>query len=191
MTGNKDRTHERGTTILEATVVLPWLLISLVVFFDLARLFLLQWIVTTGAKQGLNQALKLAAISCDTSDAASVCVPAFNAAQVKVLATAKRFPLATMFAEAVPGGLGITGVYLLRPGNGSGQNDGDYPLSACGAPPAGLLYQDLMLACPLGVRIVARMESVLPFVPVFKLKGEAFGFREAALSSKLIPEVRW
>jgi len=51
-------------------------------------------------------------------------------------------------------------------------------------------YDMAMLRCPIGVRISAQIETLIPGIGPLSITGEAFGYREFGYFDKEVPEVR-
>ena len=99
-------------------------------------------------------------------------------------------PLATLLTDGAGSGwASIVAVTLVRPGQGAGTVFDQHPLPACRSLGGAGSIAELMVACPIGVRVFAEVRLQIPFAAPLRLRGEAFGFREVAFTDQDVPEV--
>lgn len=193
---SKLRDSQLGATMIEAAIVLFLILMGFVAFIDISRVIMVQGVLIAAAKQGLNVAMKTRDIGyditpCSLPTADPDCEEPFLEARDRVHSAGKRLALNTLMTEGKDtSGASITGIFLIRPGEGAGLSPSLHPLTHCGTLPASISMDELMVVCPIGVRILAEVKTITPFLPTMNLRGEAFGFREVTFMSRNIPEVR-
>ena len=170
--------------MIEAAIVLPALILVLLVFVELSQILIVQELVVAAAKEGLNQAVKIPNIEKGAANAD------FLAAEKIVIDAAKALPIKTMMSDGAGGNwASVLNVVLIRPGQGAGTIINQHPLAACRPLPAGSSVAELMVVCPIGVRLVTEVNLLFPFSTPFQVRGEAFGFREVAFTDQDVPEV--
>ena len=89
---------DEGATLLEFVFVLPILLILILAIMDFSRFMLIQALLTKGAENGLNTALKIPNLETDIRGLASsnIDYQMYREARRRVLFEATRLPLTTL-----------------------------------------------------------------------------------------------
>ena len=216
---NKDtlRGSQRGATMVEFSLVAILLLFIVVTFIDLARIFLVQSLLTKGAQEGLALAEKIDNLSIDNEqlDAADAALYAdytaarnavVDAATARILAIiAERQDVApdapvrlqlftpVDFFNGTPQVTAPIPALVLRPGDsgtGYGGEVLNHPLrcstlySDCTQPRNAWDSMDSMLReFAMQVHLEAVVETYSPWLGDLRLRGQAMGWREVAISS--------
>ena len=186
---------ERGATLLEAVIAVPFILLGFIAFTDLARAMLAETLLTAGAEDALTILSRIPNADFDPAPCAlpaapADCAAAWTALTAQIKHAATNVPLKTFMSESGVGFANLEGVHIVRPGNGVTTGPGRHPYLECRHMPAGATYADMFVRCPIGVRVVAKMKTFTPLVPDLSVTGMAFGYREVAYLSTSVPEVR-
>jgi hypothetical protein len=121
--------------------------------------------------------------------------------------TALRIPLGTFFVDGrgvnpAPQGAFISALQILRPAEVDATNqipslvNNGHPIALCQdqlalqAPVDFVGYDKAFLRCPIGVRIIAQVNTLIPGIGPLTITGDAFGYREFGYSDSEVPEVR-
>ncbi len=198
--------REAGVSIIQFAFIFPILFMCLLVMIDLGRVLCAKAILTKGAENGLNLAMKIPNLDIDIREHGKNETEhiRFRTAREIVLEEAEALPLNTLFTPSNQGssmtlisfsykdkelgGGEVKSKYdaaLLRPGEkvelyneGSNKwfNHKTLPYSGAAAP--NQRPEDVLKSHPIIVELRGKVTTFFPFFDEFTITGSAVGFRE-------------
>lgn len=197
---------ESGVSIIQFAFIFPILFLLLLVMIDLGRVLCAKAILTKGAENGLNLAMKIPNLDIDIREHGKNETEhiRFRTAREIVLEEAEALPLGTLFTPSDKsssmtlvayaytdkelGGGEVKSKYdaaLLRPGEkvevekeGSNKWFNHKTLAYTGAAAPNQRPEDLLKSHPIVVELRGKVTTFFPFFDEFVVTGSAVGFRE-------------